>query len=175
MENYAAKAYDRSLTVQDVRDADLDRLVNDTYAYKSVLYWVCNGCSIVMVKAVLNKGVPFLDNVDPSTGRTKKNHYTPLMIAASRKRKDVVELLLSKGANVMVRRKDGTTALHVAADGNAPEELLKILIHAGADTYATNDYGKTPADFARHRNFTDVVTFLETYVVAPPKSANRIV
>ena len=56
---------------------------------------------------------------------------------------DGIERLLSAGADVRARDRDGSTCLfRPAAEGNLP--LLKALIAAGADVNAHNDVGETP-------------------------------
>jgi hypothetical protein len=63
---------------------------------------------------------------------------------------DLTEWLLSRGANVNSRPRDGGgTALHSAAwEGNL--RMVKLLVAAGADLDATDrEHGATPARFAR--------------------------
>lgn len=64
---------------------------------------------------------------------------TPLHVAASKGNVDVVRLLLENKANVHVRdkyRKD--TPLHKAAWGEPCEEIIDLLVAAGADVNAVN-------------------------------------
>jgi ankyrin repeat protein len=68
----------------------------------------------------------------------------------------------------------GDTALHFAGARGAPNELLKVLIDAGADIAATNNEGKTHADVARWNNKTAAAIFLDSFV-SMPKSANMMV
>jgi ankyrin repeat protein len=71
---------------------------------------------------------------------------TPLHCATWKGHRNVVELLLSRGADVNVRNQNdhwGTTALHAAAHANQ-RAIAELLIAQGADIHATNLNGRTP-------------------------------
>lgn len=66
---------------------------------------------------------------------------------------DMVHLLVSRGASVNSRRKDGNTPLHFAVGVGAWWHVsgVEALIAEGADVNAKNDNGETPLDvFVRH-------------------------
>jgi hypothetical protein len=63
---------------------------------------------------------------------------------------DVVRLLLSAGASVEDKDKDGETALHHAA-GEGDPEVVKALIDAGANVNAKNKEGISALHMARKR------------------------
>src|SRR5688572_12001536 len=68
---------------------------------------------------------------------------TPLHVAAHQRRKDIVALLLSAGADPRVRDAEKATALHWAAvGGNA--EIVEKLLAAGADINAVDKNSLTP-------------------------------
>lgn len=71
--------------------------------------------------------------------------YTPIQMAASLKRTDIVGLLLSRGADVGSRgdSEGGDTALHISC-GIADPETVRVLLDAGADASAENWKGETP-------------------------------
>lgn len=67
----------------------------------------------------------------------------PLIHAAQIDDKDVLELLLSNGADVNIKTNEGITALHQACwFGN--QQSIKILLQRGADVTIQDKYGKTP-------------------------------
>lgn len=77
-----------------------------------------------------------LANVPNSSGTM------PLFRACSAKQAEIVELLLSFGADPRAADDDGETALHVAAfDGSEP--IVKLLLDAKADVGAATKEGKT--------------------------------
>jgi ankyrin repeat protein len=83
---------------------------------------------------------------------------TALHYAAERGYKDVVELLISHGADVSARRTypAGDTPLHGAARAEH-ENIVRLLVDNGADVNAKNNEGLTPADVAV-RNTRKMVT-----------------
>ena len=65
-------------------------------------------------------------------------------------RKEIVELLIAKGADVNVKSADGSggrTPLHFAAY-YGHEEIVELLISKGADVNAKRSNGATPLDLA---------------------------
>jgi ankyrin repeat protein len=60
---------------------------------------------------------------------------------------EILKLLINNGADVNIKAKFGSTALHWAARGYFPE-LVRTLIDAGAKVCIPNDEGLTPYDIA---------------------------
>lgn len=56
---------------------------------------------------------------------------------------DITKLLLSNGANLNAKSKDGSTALHFACNDYNNEEMISFLIRRGADISAEDNRGKT--------------------------------
>ena len=67
---------------------------------------------------------------------------------SSRGRKEIVELLINKGANVNSKDVFGVTPLHLAALGGKTE-IAKILIENGANINAKNKEGESPLDITQ--------------------------
>ncbi|MGH0122561.1 UNVERIFIED_CONTAM: hypothetical protein FKN15_038111 [Acipenser sinensis] len=87
------------------------------------------------------------------------SHETLLHIAASHGQVQVIEYLLSKGAKLDVRDKNGSSPLHRAAErGHA--QAVKVLLEAGANIYATDKKSKTPFHLAAQNNHLSIVTML---------------
>ena len=75
--------------------------------------------------------------------------FTPLLIAAMEGHNEVVELLISKGADVDARwHGDGATPLRFAA-ARGYKEIVELLISKGADVNAKAVTGETPLDYAK--------------------------
>lgn len=75
---------------------------------------------------------------------------TPLLIQASdNSEEEIVEALLSEGADVDVLDEDDNTALHKACE-NENNKIIKILLEHNADVNMKNDYEETPLQIARN-------------------------
>lgn len=77
--------------------------------------------------------------------------WTPLHYAASKAHEDTVKLLLSHKAIVNAPSPDGTSPLMMAAYAGS-DEVVRILLAAGADVTARNLQGEDAADWARKRH-----------------------
>jgi len=69
--------------------------------------------------------------------------FTPLMNASSEGHVEVVQFLLSFGANPELREADGMQALHLAAQA-ASAGCFRALLEAGADPLAMDDFSRDP-------------------------------
>ena len=72
----------------------------------------------------------------------------------------VTRLLIERGADVNAAQTAGYRPLHQAAV-TGREDLVRMLLDAGADKTARCDRGKTPADYARERGHAAVAEMLE--------------
>ena len=124
-------------------------LLRENGAEYSTIHYAARHGDLDMVKKFLTKGV----DVNIKYG---KNEWTPLLFAAPGHHKDVLELLISKGANVNATGKRKLTALHFAARGEKLE-IVQLLVNNGANIEAEDlpEHGywlfgvpKTPLDLA---------------------------
>ncbi|MFC1842927.1 ankyrin repeat domain-containing protein [Candidatus Dependentiae bacterium] len=74
----------------------------------------------------------------------KNSSFSPLVRALKKKRFDIAEYLLEKGAHSNVRDKDGDTPLHVAPPFYVKPKFIQELIDRGANINAKNQSGRTP-------------------------------
>jgi hypothetical protein len=72
----------------------------------------------------------------------------------------VTQLLIERGADVNAAQTAGYRPLHQAAV-TGREDLVRMLLDAGADKTARCDRGKTPADYARERGHTALAEMLD--------------
>ena len=87
--------------------------------------------------------------------------YTPLICAAEKGRKDVVEFLLTHKADVSATSVNGWTALHAAAYfGN--KDVVEVLLSHKANVNAKDLDGYTPLHLASGGRHKDIVELLLT-------------
>lgn len=112
------------------------------------------------VRSLLDRGAD-VNSAGPGTDQVPAGG-TALMLAAARNQKDVVRLLLSKGANPNQADQGGGTALIYASwKGNL--DIVKILIESGADVNATTRDGRTSLTVARKEGHSEIVSLLERH------------
>ncbi len=87
---------------------------------------------------------------------------TPLMFAASYCEKDIVELLLSYGADANLQTDEGSTALMFASTKGS-KEIVELLLSHGADANLQADDGVTALMCAASHNHGDIVKLLLSY------------
>ena len=85
---------------------------------------------------------------------------TPLCYDASKGQKDLVQLLLERGADLNNADKRGWTLLHWAAE-NRHKHIVRLLLDNGADPNRENKWGHTPLHYAKLNGQVDVVCMLE--------------
>ena len=108
-----------------------------------------------MVKQFLDSGTDV--NAKDETGGT------PLDEAAGWGRKDIVELLIAKGADVNAKfDDDGSTPLHLSA-WKGHFETAELLIAADADVNAKDNNGETPLDWAIRGKHTESADLLRKH------------
>ncbi|XP_046558382.1 ankyrin repeat domain-containing protein 29-like [Haliotis rubra] len=115
----------------------------DTRAYAD-LHDACWNGNLAEVKRILD------------TGRADVNcrdvlGLTPVMSAAWGGHRDVVELLVIRGADVSLMDNVGDNILHWACGRGDRKTVEFVLSLDGVDINARNNYGKTAADVARDR------------------------
>lgn len=110
------------------------------------------------VQTVLNfaKAHPELGNARDGGGRT------PLHWAAQSNAKDIVELLLSRGADVNSKDKANRTPLHYAAELNA-KDVVKLLLARGASIDVRDVGDSTPLQWAVARNNQEIIDMLRAH------------
>jgi ankyrin repeat protein len=88
--------------------------------------------------------------------------YTPLHYAVLHGHRDLVMLLLSRGADVNAQDNKGITPLHMAVD-RVYKDIARSLITSGANVLARTKGGKTPLQYALERGHFDMANYLSRF------------
>ncbi|XP_071098364.1 putative ankyrin repeat protein RF_0381 [Haliotis cracherodii] len=108
----------------------------------NILHLACVGGDLETVEFVLSLN---LLDINSREERSK----TPVMWAALGGHRDVVELLVSEGANVSLVDEDGDNILHLASSEGHMETVKFVLSLNVVDIDARDNSGQTAADLAR--------------------------
>jgi outer membrane protein assembly factor BamB len=84
---------------------------------------------------------------------------TPLLFACQRGKKDVIELLISKGADINVKNNSGQMPIHFLAR-DGYTDIVELLIAKGADVNVKDRWIWTPLHYACWRNHKETVELL---------------
>jgi ankyrin repeat protein len=106
------------------------------------------------VRALLDAGA----DVHQVSGTPMRNQALHAVLALS-KDAGVTRLLIERGANVNAAQTAGYRPLHQAAVVGR-EDLVRMLLKAGADRTARCDRGKTPAEYAQERGHAELAALL---------------
>ena len=119
------------------------------------------------VRSILSSGMVEVDTVDllDSWGRAPlhwadKGGSTPLHEAAFRGHNEVVQVLLSRGADPNGADNRGRTPLHRALHIMEEKRVIKMLLEFGADPQQKDEQGKTPFDEAVRKGNREVLFLL---------------
>ncbi|XP_046340317.2 ankyrin repeat domain-containing protein 1-like isoform X15 [Haliotis rufescens] len=119
------------------------------------LYVAIKAGNLEEVKRILSRGVDV-------NCRREWESRTPVMEAAVRGHRDVVELLVSEGADVSLMDEDGNNTLHLACGGGDLETVKFVLSLHVVDIDARDKWGRTAAYLARIYGHTRVLDLLES-------------
>jgi ankyrin repeat protein len=125
----------------------------------SALFFACNDSQTRLLRRLLDAGGD--PNVYVNT-RNEEEAYTPLMTAIGNHASAAVETLLAAGAKVNgPQGYAGETPLTLTARSSSDtERITALLLDAGADVNATNEYGLTALMDATHRQSAVVIEML---------------
>ncbi|XP_071476528.1 uncharacterized protein [Diadema antillarum] len=102
-----------------------------------------------LVTMLLEKGADL-------NSKDSKNGWTPLFHAVTNQDTKLVHKMLSSGAEVNVQSYSGNTVLHVAT-GRGYTDIVKILVHYGADMSLKNTQWDTPATITTDKTMSTLL------------------
>ncbi|KAK2501250.1 hypothetical protein MC885_004509, partial [Smutsia gigantea] len=119
-------------------ESGADPYVRDISGNNALHYAAC-GSRITTAARLL------LYNVDMEA--RNKHNLTPLLLAISKNNDQVVEYLISKGANIHVIDKNKRTALMYAVI-NGSTNIVKLLLQQNINVLSQDIYGRTAEEYA---------------------------
>ncbi|XP_038211865.1 26S proteasome non-ATPase regulatory subunit 10-like [Zerene cesonia] len=132
-------------------DTDASLIKTPDSNNRLLIHWAALGGNENLVDYLLRCDSPLEPQDDTCT--------TPLILAASAGRFEVVRLLVGKGANVNHKTNRNQTALHYASS-KGHKEVVKFLINADANVNSVDVLGATPLHRAAAQGKTDIVEIL---------------
>lgn len=140
-------------TVESALNSGVDVNAKDEDMHNALMLAAYNG-HVHIIKLLLDKGAS-IDEVDGL-------NRTALMFAATGPFAPAVEMLIKAGANVNItdNHESWTPVMMAASEGQL--EVVKILVANGADLSMVDTDGESPLDFAKSKNHSHVVSYLET-------------
>jgi len=107
-------------------------------------------------KKEYHKAIEFISKIDTSINEIKdKFGYTMLYFAVLELNKEIIELLLKKGADINKKYINGNTVLHEAIKKNSPE-IIKLLLDNDADIFIENHSSISPVDLTIETGNIDI-------------------
>ncbi|XP_010867031.1 fibronectin type 3 and ankyrin repeat domains 1 protein isoform X3 [Esox lucius] len=120
----------------------------------SALHWAVDGAHLPVIQHMIQDGC----EVDVRDG---VSIWTPLMrVSAVTGEAAVAALLITAGADVNARDRDGKTPLMIAVLNNH-EGLVKLLLENGADRWIKNEFGSSAMEMAKAFDRKSIVHLLE--------------
>ncbi|RWP40707.1 ankyrin repeat domain-containing protein [Mesorhizobium sp.] len=157
--SHAAAIHDAAKTgdvaaIAAALDAGAD--VDESDGQATPLYLAVRGGHFAAAKLLIERGADV--NAAPTPGLGPA-----LMPALAKRRIDLINLLLERGANPNSQR-NRENALHIAARSGCLD-CVKALVEAGADVNAKTKDGKTPLHLAKFKGQREVADYLMAHGV----------
>ncbi|MDT8302268.1 MAG: ankyrin repeat domain-containing protein [Sedimentisphaerales bacterium] len=99
----------------------------------------------------------FIGNFDVNAELKKID--SPLHSVTILDRKDLAEMLISRGADVNVKNRSGNTPLHLASR-RGRTDMVELLITKNVDVNIKNQKGQTPLQLAQERGYKEIIELL---------------
>ncbi|XP_046332160.2 ankyrin-1-like [Haliotis rufescens] len=118
------------------------------------LHNACRKGDLGRVRRILSRG-----GVDVNS-RDKRQGRTPLMMAAQKGHRRIFDLLIRKGANILLADHNGNKIVHLACIGGHVDMVKYVLSQCGVDINSKEKSWKTPLMKAVYHGHRDVFEFL---------------
>ncbi|EDO36063.1 predicted protein, partial [Nematostella vectensis] len=130
-------------------------LVNKA-GYSSVMLAAVTGCQKDQYRNVARR----LFQMGDVNKRYDETGQTPLMLAVSRGRLDMVDLLLETDADVNAQDNEGSTAIMCASEHGHTNIARRLLAQPHCDSSIEDNEGSSAMSIAMERNFKDIAVLI---------------
>lgn len=127
-----------------LQHADIDKAAVHSRDRKSAIHFACEAGKQEALRCLLEHDCPGIDDPDVDS-------WTPLMWAVQNGPGCVSTLLATGRVEIERRDDEGRTALSLAVQWGHSVDVIRVLLHHGADPEAKDDNGQTPLDAAMKR------------------------
>ena len=138
-----------------------------------VEFLISNGADVdifvVSALGMIDKAKQLLEKKSGLANAISKDGSTPLHVVAT---KDMVELLISKGANANISNKHSLMPLHIAIIRQFGDVVVALITN-GADVHARSMQDWTPLHWAAMNGYTEIVKLLIENGATVNVQANR--
>ncbi len=142
------------------------KIVISTIDYDVECYFDKNEKIFTLIQNLTTNELAKALTKDVNVDVTNSSGWTPLMIAAYYGNKQVIKLLLEKGAKTNLTNQNGTTALMYAkeeCEKNEDFSAFEMLLNAGADVYHKDAFNKNILDYAKENNQVHTINYLNKW------------
>jgi ankyrin repeat protein len=117
-----------------------------------------------MLKILLENGASeSINTVDDYKGLAPIHYIVSSRGTYPKDQEKAIKLLISYGADINLKTKDGKTPLHEAIQYAGYLKTVEFLVQNGADVNAKDAEGKTPLKLAVEHNETEIAEFLRQH------------
>jgi ankyrin repeat protein len=137
------------------RHGDTPLLVAARHGHVTILRFLAEDCKVSLTQSNVDgktalheaacseqlEAVQFLCGRNIKIDCLKRADWTPLMMACTKSRQDVVATLVNAGADISLRNKDGWNSFHIACREGHPT-IINYLLDVGSDCWRTVSHNK---------------------------------
>lgn len=122
----------------------IDKAAVNTKDRKNAIHFACQSGAHEVLQCLLRHGCPGVDDPDV-------DGWTPMMWAIEKGPECVSTLIATGKVDLQHRDKEGRSVLSQAVQWGSSVEVIRILLHHGADPEAADENGQMPLDVAMKR------------------------
>ena len=131
----AACMYGQDFKIRVLLDAEADPNIANKNDYTCLHFSVLGNCSKEVIQTIIGQGA--------DVNAKNQESQTALLLACEKGNTDIVNILLSAGADPNIADMDGNICLHHAVNKYCTKNLLQALINQGVNVNATNQKNQT--------------------------------